>query len=527
MPGLRQQESDRVRDMGRADGAGTAAGAQGSTASEATKRPARAKGRAQGNNGGKGGERSEPAKGTEAFETVASYRVPLRGLKHMAQNPRIGNVDKIAASLKANGQYKAITVRKATNEVLAGNHTLKAARKIRLKTILIQYVEEVLGVESITDEHAENIMLVDNRSNDEATYDADILAAIFRKRPNPAGTGYDDHEVRAILAAHETYDTDLMTTLVQPPTPIQFKGGDDRDDDERLDDLQGMIEARGGNTQHEVDTSTPEYKQQQTVAEIQLALEPLQDVFFESDNYYGVPTLSRRMLVDTIPDPIGTWGGEDATPDDGVTNYIWNFGVAASKGLPWKRAILSFFTYDTKFAQWWEEPAYQTARVMANGLRTAILPDYSFWNEEPRFMHLQAQYRSQWMGRFFQEAGIKVMPRFMWCDAESIKTGLLGVPDKPPVAAVCFQAASKKEFESGMTSEGLREFVKRVQPDALLVYGGNPAKGIVADAHLPKELHVVHVDNYAHVRRHIVFDKPQGKLAVKKAAKAQKEEADV
>lgn len=55
-------------------------------------------------------------------------------------NPRRGDVAKIAESLRARGQYRPIVVNRGTHtgrkmEVLAGNHTLMAARSIGMDTV--------------------------------------------------------------------------------------------------------------------------------------------------------------------------------------------------------------------------------------------------------------------------------------------------------------------------------------------------------------------------------------------------------
>ncbi|MDK7111365.1 ParB N-terminal domain-containing protein, partial [Corynebacterium amycolatum] len=62
------------------------------------------------------------------------------------RNPRRGNVTKIAESLKIRGQYRPIVVNKGTytdreNEILAGNHTWQAAKKLHWDTIQIVTVD--------------------------------------------------------------------------------------------------------------------------------------------------------------------------------------------------------------------------------------------------------------------------------------------------------------------------------------------------------------------------------------------------
>ena len=84
--------------------------------------------------------------------------VALDDLTPWPRNPRRGNVELIAESLKAHGQYRPIVVRKATKEVLAGNHTLAAAKRLGWEKIGATFVD-------VDAETAERIVLIDNRAN--------------------------------------------------------------------------------------------------------------------------------------------------------------------------------------------------------------------------------------------------------------------------------------------------------------------------------------------------------------------------
>lgn len=462
---------------------------------------------------------------TKTAKVIAEQSVmtDINTLKPYGKNPRVGDLDAIRESIRENGFFAPVIVQKSTNQILAGNHRWKAAVAEGMKEVPVVFVD-------VDDTQAKKIVLADNRTNDLATYSSEVLAEILDSLPSPAGTGYDQVAVNTILAGIQDRDKDLIQEVVRPPIQVDFQGSDE--DDTEWDLASGIKQQQerhdqkfGDEGNHTirgtVDGQDPSEVEKMRVAEsiasLQYQFEQFQDRLWPSSNYWGVPDLRKDMLLDVLPDPLDTWGGQDATPDDGTSTYIWNTGVAASKGLPWDRAIVSFFTYDTKFESWFDQPAFNVARVMHNGCNRAIVPDTSFWVDDTRFHHLSAAYNAQWMGRFMQECGMKVIPRFMWCDLESIKVGALGIPKNPPIAAVCIQAIDRKEVEKQMTPEGLRLFVKEVQPEALIVYGGGTAKKVVEQAILPKELHVVHVENYAAKRRGVVFDNATGKEAVEKA----------
>jgi hypothetical protein len=99
-------------------------------------------------------------------------------------NARIHDTRAIAASLKANGQYRPIVVQKSTRYVLAGNGTVAAATELGWDTVAAQVID-------VDDDTARRIVLADNRTSDLATYDSEALAALLNDTDDLAGTGFD------------------------------------------------------------------------------------------------------------------------------------------------------------------------------------------------------------------------------------------------------------------------------------------------------------------------------------------------
>lgn len=155
---------------------------------------------------------SAPAAGTTTLVRPAE-------LSTFHRNARIGDVDAIAGSLKANGQFKPIVVNIGThtsrpNEVLAGNHTLKAFRDLaeqnpfdeRWTYISVHWVD-------VDDDMATRIVLVDNRTFEQGEFDADTLVALLNT-VGTTGTAYSDADLDALEA-----------TLDRPPV----EGSEDND----------------------------------------------------------------------------------------------------------------------------------------------------------------------------------------------------------------------------------------------------------------------------------------------------------
>lgn len=126
-------------------------------------------------------------------------RVPVAELRQFPGNPRRGDVDAIAASLQRLGQYRPIVVRRATNEVLAGNHTLQAAVRLGWAEIDVTYVDA-------DEQQARAIVAADNRLADLGTYDDEDLASLLQAiddRDLRTAAGYDEEDLASLLASLE------------------------------------------------------------------------------------------------------------------------------------------------------------------------------------------------------------------------------------------------------------------------------------------------------------------------------------
>jgi ParB-like chromosome segregation protein Spo0J len=127
---------------------------------------------------------------------LVKHAVKVDELTPYPGNARRGDVDAIAESLEAHGQYRPIVVRRETKEVLAGNHTLRAAVQLKWTHVAVTYVD-------VDEEQAARIVLVDNRTNDAAGYDdqalADLLKPLQESENGLIGTGFDAEACEALL----------------------------------------------------------------------------------------------------------------------------------------------------------------------------------------------------------------------------------------------------------------------------------------------------------------------------------------
>lgn len=164
-------------------------------------------------------------------EYIETRMIPLAELTAFPGNARRGNRAKLLESLEANGQYRSLIVRDVGDAwiVLAGNNTMEA---------LEARGDEVARCEIVRcdDATALRVNLVDNKSNDEATYDDEARAALLELLDGElGGSGYEEDEVDAIIARFEEEEyTDVAETVAEynddaeeRQARVKSHGGDD------------------------------------------------------------------------------------------------------------------------------------------------------------------------------------------------------------------------------------------------------------------------------------------------------------
>ena len=153
---------------------------------------------------------------------------PIDSVQPHPRNVRQGDVGAIATSLNLNGQYRPIVVHKSSNNILAGNHTYKAAVSLDWTHIAITYVD-------CTDEQALKILLADNKANDLASYDDSALADLLKDLVG--GPGLDG-------TLYELSDLDDLIAMLEPPNLDDLISDIGEHDDN--DDFTGVIKIRVG-----------------------------------------------------------------------------------------------------------------------------------------------------------------------------------------------------------------------------------------------------------------------------------------
>lgn len=144
---------------------------------------------------------------------------PISQLRFYPGNARRGDLDLIAESLERLGQYKPVVVNtggkepELANVILAGNHTVMAAQRLGWNTVDVHLVD-------LDADTAKRVVIVDNKANDEATYEVEELVNLLTELPDLEATGFDRDELDAMLEALD----DLEEEVPDKPKDPQPEG---------------------------------------------------------------------------------------------------------------------------------------------------------------------------------------------------------------------------------------------------------------------------------------------------------------
>jgi ParB family chromosome partitioning protein len=152
---------------------------------------------------------------------TALEEVAVEELRLHPENPRRGDVDAIARSIQSNGFYGALVAQTSSHNVLVGNHRLQAARRLGMASVPVLWAD-------VDDDQARRILLVDNRTNDLATYDEVALVELLLGLEDLDGTGFGEDDLAALIpdapASFPSVDENLETDYRCPKCGYEWSG---------------------------------------------------------------------------------------------------------------------------------------------------------------------------------------------------------------------------------------------------------------------------------------------------------------
>lgn len=172
-----------------------------------------------------------PAKVKPPTAPSPPEQVAVGELTYYPGNPRTHDVDAIADSLRAHGQYRPLVAQRSTRHVLVGNGTLEAAQALGWATVAVCWLD-------CDDQAAAKIVLADNRTAQLGGWDEKALLALLEPlEGNLGGTGYSADDLEDLMAA--------LGTGTLPPEPTDASFSEPRAETERRRNSGTPLAAQG------------------------------------------------------------------------------------------------------------------------------------------------------------------------------------------------------------------------------------------------------------------------------------------
>lgn len=194
------------------------------------------------------------------------------------------------------------------------------------------------------------------------------------------------------------------------------------------------------------------------------------EVRFPGEGDFGFPQLLKKKdtLLDVAKLPeIATWGGK-GSEDRGKPLWLYTFGTDETVGLDWTKTIIGFYTDDEKFESIWNDTAEHVGKMARRGVYGCITPNFSTYPQWSRAECLYNIYRSRFVARYMQGAGLKIVPDFNATprDVDDAAKGLRGFPS---IAIQRQQGySSDKELEADRAM--LKYALDIIKPESILFY---------------------------------------------------------
>jgi hypothetical protein len=127
-----------------------------------------------------------------------------------------------------------------------------------------------------------------------------------------------------------------------------------------------------------------------------------------------------------------------------------------------------FFLDDYRFEKVWNKP--KKYLNILNEFDGVLSPDFSLYTDYPLPVQIWNTYRNRWLGQYWQQHGIKVIPTIVWSTKDSYDFCFKGVETGCDVA-ISSIGIMKNENALNLFYEGYTEMLKQIKPNKIYLYG--------------------------------------------------------
>lgn len=132
---------------------------------------------------------------------------------------------------------------------------------------------------------------------------------------------------------------------------------------------------------------------------------------------------------------------------------------------------LHFFLDDYQFERLWAQPDSYLDRLRS--FACVCTPDFSIYTDFPKAVQLYNHFRKHWLGAYWQQCGITVIPTISWSDEGSFEWCFDGEPVGSCVAVSSVGTQATVDSQR-LFLAGYQEMLHRLKPTQIYFYGDVP-----------------------------------------------------
>lgn len=130
---------------------------------------------------------------------------------------------------------------------------------------------------------------------------------------------------------------------------------------------------------------------------------------------------------------------------------------------------IHFYLDDYQFERIWNNPEEYVD--ILEKYDCMLSPDFSLYLDMSYSMKIWNVFRSRLIGQYYQRQGIKVIPTLSWAEEETFEFCFDGIP-KGSIVSISTIGVKRSNEAMNIWKNGVDEMIKRIEPSAILIYGG-------------------------------------------------------
>ena len=183
---------------------------------------------------------------------------------------------------------------------------------------------------------------------------------------------------------------------------------------------------------------------------------------------YDIPKLMSDKIYSFDSKTISTHITDNAMKTD---LYLWIIG---SSKIPkdMSNTIVGFYTDDYRFEKCYTDPGNYVKELLNLNVLACCMPNFSMYIQWAKAVRIYNLYRSFWVGRYFQECGINIIPDLQ-LNKEDYEITESIYPRNIPSVSIQFHTSKKDKEFLKIKIQLLKDICAVIKPESILLYTDN------------------------------------------------------